>query len=330
MVRFGEAISADSHVTEPEAAYATIDRRYAHRAPRRAEVPGQGVTMVVGPGGPGERLVPFGCMAMAGRTHVRKPEGWAWDELHPGGFDPVARLDEMERDGVAAEVIYPTVGMVLCNHPDRGYQRACFAAYNRWLAEWCATDPARLVGIGQTAARAPDEAVADVEEILALGLRGVMLPGFPGCADWHHPDWDPLWAALADLGVPASFHILTSGEGTRWRGPGMNGFLGVIHANQDLLGALVLGGVLARHPGAAGGLRGGRRRVGAALRLPHGLALRAPSALGGEVGPVACRPGPRGGARRPALPAVHLPFRAGVCDVPGRRDRVAHRWPDEP
>jgi predicted TIM-barrel fold metal-dependent hydrolase len=249
MVRFGEAISADSHVTEPEAAYATIDRRYAHRAPRRAEVPGQGAAMVVDPGGPGERLVPFGRMAMAGRTHVRKPEGWAWDELHPGGFDPLARLDEMERDGVAAEVIYPTVGMVLCNHPDRGYQRACFAAYNRWLAEWCATDPARLVGIGQTAARAPDEAVADVEEILALGLRGVMLPGFPGCADWHHPDWDPLWAALADLGVPASFHILTSGEGTRWRGPGMNGFLGVIHANQDLLGALVLGGVLARHPG---------------------------------------------------------------------------------
>lgn len=242
------AISADSHVTEPETAYATIDRAFAHRAPVRATRPGQGAVMVLDPDGPGERIVPIGRVATAGRTHVDKPDGWDWDELHPGGFDPVARLDEMTRDGCAAEVVYPTVGMVLCNHPDRAYQRACFAAYNRWLAEWCATDPTRLVGIGQTAARNPDEAIADLGAIRALGLRGVMLPGFPGRHDWHHPDWDPFWAAVADLGIPASFHILTSGEGTRWRGPGMNGFLGVIHANQDLLGALVLGGVLARHP----------------------------------------------------------------------------------
>ena len=247
MVGFGSSISADSHVTEPEAAYATIASDYAHRAPRRVDGPGP-ATMVIDPGGPGERLVPFGRMAMAGRTHIPKPEGWGWDELHPGGFDPDARLDEMRRDGVAAEVVYPSVGMVLCNHPDRAYQRACFQAYNRWLTEWCATDPARLVGIGQTAAREPDEAIADLHELVDLGLRGVMLPGYPGVHDWHHPVWDPFWTAVGDLGLPASFHVLTSGEGTRWRGPGMNGFLGVIHANQDLIGALVFGGVFARHP----------------------------------------------------------------------------------
>ena len=38
---------------------------------------------------------------------------------------------------MAAEVIYPTVGMVLCNHRDADYKHACFQAYNRWIAEYC-------------------------------------------------------------------------------------------------------------------------------------------------------------------------------------------------
>jgi len=248
MARFGEYISADSHVTEPEAAFATIDPEFADRAPRLTHLPGQGATIVVDPGGPDESFVPFGRIAAAGRTRIPKPGGWSWDELHPGGYDPVARLEEMSADGFAAEVIFPSVGMVLCAHPDAAYKKACFDAYNRWIAEWCATDPDRLLGVGQTAVRTPDEAIRDLEAIKALGLRGVMLPGFPGAEDWHHPMYDPLWEAIIDLGLPASFHILTSGEGKRWRGPGMNGFLGIFHSNQDLLGTLIFGGVFQRHP----------------------------------------------------------------------------------
>ena len=54
---------------------------------------------------------------------------------------PTARLADQDRDGVAAEIIYPTVGMVLCNHPDFDYKQACFDAYNRWIAEYCARAP---------------------------------------------------------------------------------------------------------------------------------------------------------------------------------------------
>ena len=58
---------------------------------------------------------------------------------------------------MSAEVIYPSVGMLLCNHPDVDYKRACFEAYNRWIAEFCAHAPARLVGLGQTALRTPEK-----------------------------------------------------------------------------------------------------------------------------------------------------------------------------
>ena len=62
----------------------------------------------------------------------------------------------------------------------------------------------------------------------------------------------PMWEAVVDLRLPVSFHILTSGEGRRWRGPGMNGFLGIFHSNQDLLGTLIFGGVFDRHPDLCG------------------------------------------------------------------------------
>ena len=91
----------------------------------------------------GKSLVPFWLVAAAGRPteEVRLDTGKRFEDLWRGGWDPVARLADQDLDGVAAEVIYPSVGMLLCNHPDIDYQHACFDAYNQWIAEFCATRP---------------------------------------------------------------------------------------------------------------------------------------------------------------------------------------------
>ena len=57
-------------------------------------------------------------------------------------------MADQDRDGVVAEVIYPTTGMMLCNHRDMDYKKACFDAYNLWLAEFCSPHPQRLIGCG--------------------------------------------------------------------------------------------------------------------------------------------------------------------------------------
>ena len=44
----------------------------------------------------------------------------------PGGWDPKARLGEMEVDGVSAEVLYPTFGLRLFALEDAELQEACF------------------------------------------------------------------------------------------------------------------------------------------------------------------------------------------------------------
>jgi uncharacterized protein len=239
-------ISADSHITEPANTYLDhIESRWKDRAPLHARREGMGDVFVVdGMSKP----VPMGLVAAAGKPPEEiRLNGVLFEQMHRGGWDPDARLADQDRDGVSAEVIYPTVGMVLCNHKDLDYKKACFDAYNRWIAEYCSAHPERLLGCGQTAMRTPDEGIRDLEAIRAAGLRGVMMPGHPGVLDYDSPVYDDFWRAAIDLGMPLSFHILTTrNEGHR--GPAMNGFLTIVRGCQDIMGTLILGGVFERHP----------------------------------------------------------------------------------
>lgn len=240
-------ISADSHITEPPDTYLDrIDPKYRDRAPRIIHDDKLGDIFQI----PGMKVpVPMGLIAAAGKDPEElRTFGVRFEDLHRGGWDPHARIGDQERDGVAAEVIYPTVGMALCNHRDLDYKRACMEAYNRWIAEYCSAYPDRLVGVGQTAMRTPAEGIEDLGKILALGLRGVMMPGNPGHEDYDHPDYDPFWRAAIDLGVPLSFHVLTTRDTAPVRGPKLNGFMSILRANQDVIGTLILSGVFERHP----------------------------------------------------------------------------------
>src|SRR4051812_2598096 len=110
-------ISADSHITEPPDCYtARIDARFRDRAPHVVHDPKRGDLFVI------EGLtktIPMGLIAAAGkRAEELQFFGTRFEDLHRGGWDPDARLADQDRDGVAAEILYPTVGMLMCNHPD--------------------------------------------------------------------------------------------------------------------------------------------------------------------------------------------------------------------
>jgi uncharacterized protein len=200
-----------------------------------------------------KQTIPMGLVAGAGVS----AEGLAtsakfakFADLHRGGWDPEARMADQDRDGVAAEVIYPSVGMVLCNHPDADYKKACFDAYNLWIAEFSGAHPDRLLGLGQTAMRTPEEGIEDLAKMKAMGLRGVMMPGFPVLEDYDSKIYDEFFEAAVSMRMPLSFHILTSREGigNPPRGPRSNSFMSIIRGNQDIMGMFILGGVFERHP----------------------------------------------------------------------------------
>lgn len=239
-------ISADSHITEPGNAYIDyIDPKWRDKAPHMIEDEKAGSLYII----PGmKRPIPMGLVAAAGVP----PEeitvlGKRFADMHRSGWDPSARLADQQRDGVNAEVIYPTVGMLICNHTDFDFKKACFEAYNRWIVDYCATHTERLLGVGQVSMRSVEDGITELEAIAKQGLRGVMMPGVPAIDDYDSPIYDPFWQRAIELGLPLSFHILTMPD-AKTRGPKMNGFLSIVRGCQDIMGTLVLGGVFERNP----------------------------------------------------------------------------------
>ena len=242
-------ISADSHVCEPPGTFVDrIDKKFLDRAPKLVHDEKRGDVFVVDGS---ERPIPLSLISAAGKTPEElSPRGAVFEKLHRGGWEPQARLKDQEADGVAAEVIYPSVGMEICCLKDLDYKKACMDAYNLWLAEFCAAAPDRLIGQGQTAMRTPEEGIEDLGKLKEMGLRGAMLPGIPGVEDYDSTIYDPFWEAAIDMGMPLSFHILTSGEDLKLlnRGSRLGSFLNLIRGNQDIMSMLVFGGVFMRHP----------------------------------------------------------------------------------
>lgn len=249
------AISADSHVTEPPTLFIdNIEAKYRDRAPHMIHREGRGDTYVI----PGMATdAPYGLMAAAGRDPAElKNAAKRFEEIHPGGWDPKARLADQARDGIVGEIIFPTVAMLLANHPEPDYKRACFDAYNRWIQQFQEAAPDRLYCLPCTAVVSVDDTIAELRRFKDLGFKGVVFPGVPGTDfDYDDPRFDRLWSAVEELEFPVNFHVFANGkdsEGLRaggvTRGPAMNRFNATIRANQDLIGMFILSGIFERHP----------------------------------------------------------------------------------
>ena len=248
-------VSADSHVTEHPDCYTTrVAKKYRDRAPHLIYDEKIGDMMAM----EGLRKpIALSLASAAGENPkdllTKRGAQAKLDVLPKGGWEPSARIQAQQRDGIHAEVLYPTIGMEVCNLQDAELKKVCMDAYNDWLAEFAAAAPGRLFGLGQTPMRDIDESIADLEKIKALGMVGVNLPGRPAIEghDYDSEIYDPFWEACVELALPPSFHILTSGDGVglgNVRGHKLNSFMGIIRANQDIMGMLILGGVFQRNP----------------------------------------------------------------------------------
>lgn len=242
-------VSADSHVTEPPDCYQKyMDPAFRDRAPHIIHDNKRGDTYVIP--GLNNMSVPMGLVAAAGEeSHQMTFSGRDFKDWHRSGWDPSHRLADQARDGVAAEMLFATVGMPICGHPDLDYRRACMEAYNRWLVDYCSFAPDRLYGAGQAAIKNPEDGAAELRAIAEQGFKAVMMSGQPGEADYDDPMYDRLWATAVELDLPLCFHVLTGAAYAGHRGPKINGLLNIVRSCQDIIGMLIFSGVFERFPG---------------------------------------------------------------------------------
>jgi predicted TIM-barrel fold metal-dependent hydrolase len=129
------------------------------------------------------------------------------DETSPfaprrGEFDAGVRAQDLDADGVAAEVIFPqmvTFGAGLLQYRDRvpaEQNLEGIRAYNRWLADFCKTNPGRHAGVALINVDDIDVSVQEIRNAKELGLwGGVLLPTSTGDHPfYHHPRYEPIWA----------------------------------------------------------------------------------------------------------------------------------------
>jgi uncharacterized protein len=161
------------------------------------------------------------------------------------------RLDDLDRDGLAASVIYGPLAIGL-PIDDPALQTACFAAWNDWAAEeFNRVAPDRLCVLSFLPGHSSEAAAAELERCAALGHRGAIIDVFS--MDLGDPAWDRLWAAGAATGLPISLHI----KGGSWSGLSYQigkwqaaAFATIMPLQLDeILATLIFSGALERHPG---------------------------------------------------------------------------------
>jgi len=243
-------VDADAHMLEiPKLLAERLDRQFRDRAPRIVkDLNGQkGEFFVVDK----QSVRVSGAFATGVVFDEKYKESVGIEDALPGGYDPAARLKDMELDGVECAALYPTFSFTFFWLDDAKFHEACFRAYNDWLADFVSYAPNRFAGLALIPLHDPAEGVRELERCKKLGLKGGVIWAVPPEEQpYNLPIYDRVWAAAQDLEMPLSLHLAT---GRRESMP-KEDWLWVSRATgrtldvQDTLLKLIFSGVLERFP----------------------------------------------------------------------------------
>src|SRR6266705_868311 len=214
MTRAYNVVDADGHILEPLDLWDSyIDPEFRERRPRfvidengkeRLKVEGK---LLGNPRG-------IGSLGSVGvRQGAVKLDSLKYAEGKKGGFDPHARIVDMDLDGIDAAFLYPSIGLFSGAIQDPSLAAAVCRGYNRWLADYCQPYPDRLFGVAMLPMQSIDAAIEEMRFARKeLGMRGGFLRPNPYNGRMaNHPDYDPFWAEAQELDFSIGFHEGASG-----------------------------------------------------------------------------------------------------------------------
>jgi predicted TIM-barrel fold metal-dependent hydrolase len=274
-------IDADNHYYEPLDAFTRhLDRAFRHRGVRPVQ-DGKRVQLLVG--GTVNRFVPNptfdpiivpGCLDPLFRGQI--PEGvdprtlMQVEPLRTEYRDRDARVATAEEQGLDGVLLFPTLGVGVEEslRDDIPATMASLRAFNLWLEDdWGYAYEERLFAVPLLSFADPAAAASEVDRLIGQGARMVHVRPAPVPAEHGtsrslgDPAHDPVWARLAEAGIPVAFHLGDSGyerfgaawgASERFEGFGKTDVLSRIltsdRAIHDSIASLVIHGVFQRHP----------------------------------------------------------------------------------
>ncbi len=200
---------------------------------------------------------------------IAGPKGY----LALGAFNKEERRTALDLLGFDQQFVFSTFSAPIAFDPnsDLELRYGAARAHNRAMSDFCSADN-RLVGVALLPLDDPQAAIEELELAISLELKAVWVPHRPaGGGSPGHDLLDPIWSRLAEANIPFLLHVggnplqiepdwMNTGRPTPndWIGGGENvrgkDMIALHHAAENFVGALVLDGVLQRHPTLRGGV----------------------------------------------------------------------------
>lgn len=255
-------VDVDRHVQETWSIFAQYaDPQFRDAMYRKVSIDGREVIAL------GDRPMPFSAAMWddPGANEMFSDGRFAPNTASVRAFDPSSYLATMDAEGVDCAILAPTLALGNYSIPNGVIGSALSRAYARWVHEFAACAPQRLLPLYPVNLYDLETARRDVRwAVEKLGFRGLLVISLPvGQRPLHHPDFDALWDLVQALGVPIQLHTLSSLPDSAGNGPlvelaaGVRQFGGNMclhhlasHRVEQHLTALsfLMGGVLARFP----------------------------------------------------------------------------------
>lgn len=267
-------ISADSHALETPEVFDGLAERFGDDAPRVVHRDGDGDYITI-PSNP-KRSRNVAIMALAGtrldyttplpREYACKPSAGSIQDpeiqaYFKGGYaamrsgltDGARRPEDQDIDGVSAEILYPG-WFPMFSLPNLDLLYALQQNYNNWMSHQQVVSKGRLVGLAALPVQHPEYAVAELERVIKLGFKGIVIPSnAPRGRRYSDAEYAPMWAMAEEAGLPIAFHVACMSHAPDWLKAGQDrdpivqyaGSSALIH---DTLIELMVRGVCANFP----------------------------------------------------------------------------------
>jgi predicted TIM-barrel fold metal-dependent hydrolase len=186
-----------------------------------------------------------------------------------GHHDLAARLRDMDRDGVAAEVIYHGSQNGQCfpfiNPAGGTFNAFVFSPigsahelelakvgqrmYNQWLADQCSQAPERCIGLAHLPMWDIEAATVELERAHDAGLRGVNFPAPKlGITPYDDLRWERFWAICEERGMVLSTHEGSAVDDVSVHRPHTPLVAQMEELHRKVLPRLIFSGIFERYP----------------------------------------------------------------------------------
>jgi predicted TIM-barrel fold metal-dependent hydrolase len=148
---------------------------------------------------------------------VRTPgfEGWTVSRYRhfdgsPHTGDPDRMIDDMDLDGIDAQLMHPNRSLFALYSDDHELSIAHARVYNDYVIERYTPYFGRIAPTAPIPLTDVGDAVAEIERVTAAGFRALLLPAMAPLP-LYSTEFEPVWAAARASGAHVFFHCATGG-----------------------------------------------------------------------------------------------------------------------